>query len=281
MTDTTSAEQAIVPGGASQSPAKPSAQRSSPYPSFTIQQSLEMTRTIYETYGSNFYVTREQVADLLKISSATVQSRMSTAVQYGLLELKPKTGYKVSDLFIKWMRPISDEQQKDALITAFRNPSLYEALIGKFDENVLPPAKPLANILLQNHRIYDAACDEAARIFIENATYLGVLHADRHLRLGSPMAVQEVTSDDPADERTAPVSQVPAAAQESSNSRDRTGDGSRQTFTTHPVSAPEGVPITVALHSKRQATVYLPADATAKDCETVVKWMNLLKETMD
>lgn len=287
MIDTNAAAPAAIPtNGTTAEAAKPTAQRSSPYPSYTIQQSLELVKTIYESYGNTVNVTREQAAKLLGVSTSNIQSKMSTAVQYGFLTLKLKEGYMVSKQFIAWARPIDDAQRREALLTAFKSPSLYQALIARFDGNILPLAEPLANLLLQSHRIYEAGCGEAAKVFIDNANYLGLLDADKHLRVNGPAPAAPAPAEDPSSD-TDDVIDPPAVIYSPSSTGGNGGNGgsggagkgtetSRQQF-----DIPEGVPITVALAGKRKATIYLPADATAKDCETVVKWVTLLKETMD
>lgn len=280
MNDTNTAAPAAAPSNGATDPAAPKApvaQRSSPYPSFTIQQSLDLTKAIYDNYGSNFDVTREQTAQVLNQSTTSVQSKMSTAVQYGWLTLKPKIGYRVSDLFIKWMRPISEEQKNEAMLTSFRNPGLYQALITKFDGNVLPPANLLANILRQDHRIYDSACDEAARIFIENANFLGVLGSDKHLRLNSRTSNMEQPAP-PAGEDGARQDVVVLSA-EVVQPRDESGQ--RQKHTPPPPADPETETMVVPLKGKRRASIILPTGMTANDCDLLIDWINVYKKSMD
>lgn len=283
MPDTHTAAQAASPsnGTANGGPSKPtSGQRSSPYPSFSLQQSLELTNTIYESYGDNAYVTREQAAALIHQSASSVQSKMSTAVQYGLLALKPKVGYKVSDLFIKWKRPISDEQHKEAMLTAFRNPPLYKALIGQFDGGMLPLAGPLANLLRQNHRIFDTACDEAAQIFIDNATHLGVLGPDKHLRVNATGAPSEQSPPESRGDGGGDDGQfVPV---EVMNPNPHAVDGTRiADGLKTPHSQPNAEVLNVKLKGGKTATVIMPHDVTSNDIDLLLEWVELYKKSRD
>ena len=57
--------------------------------------------------------------------------KLSTATQYGLLELRSKEGYKPTDKFTSVYKPLSEEEKKKSEIECLLNPELYIKLVEK------------------------------------------------------------------------------------------------------------------------------------------------------
>lgn len=149
--------------------------RSVAYPSNTISHCVELTSTLYKLFG-NIYATRENICKQLDISDSHVQTQLSSCVQYGLLDLKPKEGYKPTTLFTKIYKPLPSEKKEDSLLEAFKKPELYKNIIKEYNNQPLTP-NGLSIILFRNHKISENASQLAAKIFLDNATSLGLLGA--------------------------------------------------------------------------------------------------------
>lgn len=143
-------------------------------------------------------------------------------------------------------------------------------------------AGPLANLLRQNHRIYDSACDEAAQIFIANANYLGVLDADKHLRVNgtaptastAPPAVMDTAPEAEQVEPSTPVIIMPSQ-QSGGHNNERFGNRHQSSD----AQVYEEEPRTLHLPSKRKALLYLPVGELAeKDWQAILTQIGVWKE---
>lgn len=257
-------------------------QRSSSYPAHTLFYSLEFCEKIYKNYGANYRATREELGDALKASPHTLVLKISAAVQYGLLDMKSKEGYKVSDLFVKYFRPIDESQKKEALLTGFKSPTLYESLINTFDGQILPPEKPLANILLQKHNISEVACEKAAQIFLENAKNLGLLNDENMFSVNSKINLEpEIAEVDDFIIEETEISAIPISKDAGTlNSNIRNAESvDRDRDDKNGFTNSSGVVINILLKDRRTAQLGLPNDATSSDLDTIINWIRLMKES--
>jgi hypothetical protein len=182
-------------------------------------------------------------------------------------------------LFVKWYRPISEETKTEALIEAFRNPPLYADLIEAFEGNILPPLKPLANILFQRHSISDSASDKAADIFIQNAELIGVLDSDRNLSFGVAKkelkddVIEEIAEEDiygENDNYTPTI--IPQKEKEDGNSKFERQDSYQQYL--HNKPSPHNIP----LKDKMPAQLLLPHDVASADFDFIIAYIGLIRQ---
>lgn len=254
-------------------------QRSAAYPSYTILDSLGFSERIYKNYGTNYRATREEIADALNYSVGSMTQKVSAAVQYGLLDMKSKEGYQVTDLFVKWYRPISEESKNQALVEAFKNPSLYIDLIDVFEGHVLPPVKPLASILLQKHSISEKACDKAAEIFEENANIISALSKERVLSFETKEDIENIIEYEQEEieykvvensSESLPPSEYKRNDQSGNKGGDKTGgDGN------HHGNNP--IPHNIPLKNKMPAQLLLPSDVSGADFDFIISYIGLIR----
>lgn len=250
--------------------------RSSKYPSYTISESLEFSEKIYKSYGDNYRATREDIAEALNYSAGSLTQKVSSASQYGFLDMKSKEGYKVTELFTRCYRPISEDSKSKALIEAFCNPPLYSDLIESFKENYLPPVKPLSNILFQKHNISDSASDKAAGVFDENAEFTGLLNKERYLTFGINLDNEEKEDNviegevETIDEDTIPNNDYkPVIIQP--KKREQEINEEQQIFDKSPI--PHNIP----LRNKLPAQLLLPNDVSGADFDFIISYIGLIR----
>ncbi len=250
-------------------------QRSAAYPSYSISDSLDFSEKIYKNYGNNYRATREEIAEALNYSVGSLTQKVSAAVQYGLLDMKSKEGYQVTELFVKWYRPISDEAKHEALVEAFKSPPLYNDLIQVFEGNILPPLKPLANILLQKHNISEKACDKAAEIFEFNAELVSALTGERILVLDKE--AKEIVVDDFEQEEVEDKIQTddnynsPMVVQPPKpENENHTNSGSFENR--------KPIPHNIPLRDKLPAQLLLPSDVNQEDFKFIISYIQLIKD---
>lgn len=184
--------------------------RSKAYPAFTLQYCMRLVESIYGRYGQSTYITREDVAKASGKNVNYIQMPVSSAGQYGILEMKPKMGYKPTELFVRAFKPLSEDERRSALIQCFKGPKLYTDVIAEVGTGKFPTVEGLETILFRKHGISQGAAKTAAEVFYENLNDLKLLGADGVVLLnGTPSAAADANDDDlpPQDEvvSTAPM----------------------------------------------------------------------------
>lgn len=252
-------------------------QRSASYPPHTLEYALDFTQKIYEIYGSSYRSKREEIASALNVGVGTLNDRISASVQYGILNVKPKEGYKVTELFKRYFRPLNQEDKLLSLKEAFNNPKLYSNLLETFEGNILPPLKPLSNILFHNHNISESACEKAAAVFEENVENLGYLKEGRIL---DTQSVYDEFKDDAGEEFVEDAEEIVDSEEESKNNNLYKANTSLQNFknlkqdTNNTIGS---IPHNIPLKNKLPAQLLLPKDVSAADFDFIISYIGLIR----
>jgi hypothetical protein len=154
--------------------------RSAAYPILPINEAYEFAVKINDNFSINNSITRAEIAHVLDFTENTISRDVAACVQYGFLSKTPSEGYKLTKLFDDINRPENEKERKLKLITAFGSPKLFQDLIAKFDNHVIP--LEFANTLIKHHGITYNASKSAAEIFIESGVYVGVINEQRVLK---------------------------------------------------------------------------------------------------
>lgn len=231
------------------------------YPSSELNSILEFVTKIHTDLGHTQYHDKELIAKALGFAWSSIKMKISTCVQYGLLELKHGVGYKVSPLFIQIHKPVTEEEKRSALIEALRNPDLYSRLIDEYNEDVIPNIAVLGTILFRKYNIMEKAAEKAAEIFINNLKSLGLLNQENRLfltRTGQSQNSEEIIIIDSADKNSGMPPLLPPQ------------------FNTQIIST-EMIDIPIPLKSGKKAFLKIPEDITPEDIERVAKFVDALK----
>lgn len=153
------------------------------YPNFTLSASLPFVEKIYTELGSNQYHDKELIAKIHGLAYASIKSKLSTAQQYGLLQIKHGVGYKVTHLFIKLHKPLDDAEKKNAVLTALNSSELYQRLFNQYKDNRIPSVEVLSTVLFRNYGFIDRVSRRIAEIFITNLSDYGLLNAERIIQV--------------------------------------------------------------------------------------------------
>lgn len=229
--------------------------RSASYPADTVLQSFEFAKKINDKFSVAAAVTREEIAHVFNVHPNTLSREIAACVQYGLID-KVEGKYKLSPLFKDIFRPENERDKRISLIKAFGRPKLYQELIEKFDNHVVP--QELTNTLIKHHNITESASTSAADTFIKGGQEVGVINDNRVLTytvaLSSAEKVQyaEITEDHSADKST---SNLPAKI---------------ETFILEDKKEMDGRKIVpIYLTGNKQALLNYPDDITEDDIELV------------
>jgi hypothetical protein len=238
------------------------AARSVSYPRENLEKTLDFVREIHAHAGSSSYLNRESLAEIIKKSTASELA--SAAAHYGLFELKVSVGYKITPLFKRIEKPTNPSEQKVAILEALRNPKVYTQLLSRFSGERVPSSQFLENILSREFAIQEAAAPRAAKIFLENLHFAGVLF-NGLLLLESQSPISE-----PSIEQNAPIqlnenpknSHIEAEIRESNESYSD-AEANHSKSASHKQAGHRV--IEVMLNWDRYAKISLPSDPTQEE----------------
>jgi len=238
---------------------KKTIERSISYPAFSIEYAFDLTRKIYLQFGSSAHNTRETIAKVLRMSSNYLTIPLSTATQYGLLEMKSKIGYNPTSLFVQYYKPESEEEKRGAQLQCLKNPKLYDALLNAYKGNKLPSAQALATTLFRRYNIAENASLKAAEIFIDNLKTLSLLDEENNLL--DPEQTELVANDS-----------IPQDINNSNNLNNNTAaiPTTNQSLT--------DLSMGIKLNDGRKATLVYPENITDNDWDRIIRIINAMKE---
>lgn len=250
----------------SQQQAKTPKIRSVAYPSVSIHASVELAKKIDDEFTDVVFTPRENISKNLKLGGGALDRNLSSCVQYGLLVLKPKVGYKPSSLFKSIKRPLPTENVNDLYKQCLQHPELYKKLIIEFSNKQLPSISGLANILDRLYSVKGDAAEKAARVFINNLEALELIGADNTLSLeGGITPTEDVSEND--DEGVDAPSQPPHVILPLPQSTANSSNSQQNRF----IEAPKTKEIPIFFKDGREAKVILPIDFTDDEIRRVHK----------
>lgn len=237
--------------------------RSVAYPSYTISESFELVRKINQQFGNTTFNTREEIAQELDMSVGALMMKLSTAVQYGLLEMRSKEGYKPSPLFTSIYKPLDEVEKINTEIQCLQKPELYIKLIEQFRGKQLPAIGGLAILLYRSHKVSEDASTKAAKVFLENLNDLKLI--DTENRLKSDFLVVEIHDYIDLQQKAEEFTYVTEPVKTQLNPPPKLYDIKNN-------STDNDIVIPVFLRgANRMSKVLLPEDFTNEDLEQIVR----------
>ena len=115
---------------------------------------------------------------------STVFMRLSTANQYGLLEMKMGEGYKPTPLFTSLYKPLNENEKKEAQLKCLSNSELHSKLIIHYNGKQLPALGGLGILLYRSYKVSEDASSKAAKIFLDNLSEVGLIGENNNLNGG-------------------------------------------------------------------------------------------------
>lgn len=147
--------------------------RSSAYPSINLGEAIECIEKIKKAL-SNAPFNRENGAKALGYSgvSGASAAKIAALVHFGLVS---RTGdvYKLSLLADRILIHKSEEDKKNAIVEALKNPKLYRELIEEFKNQALPTL--LNHILVRDHKISEKVSKQVVKDFSSSLEFAGLL----------------------------------------------------------------------------------------------------------
>lgn len=145
-----------------------------PRPLFNLKDSINMTKKIYDDNSRN-YIDETVIAQTLNhtsSSSGAFGRKITTLLQYGLIEKIQEKQYKVSEKYIHYITELVTENKSQYLETFLNNPTLFKEIKTWFNDlNTINEQLIISNMIRKRNANKEVAND-TAKIFCESLNFV-------------------------------------------------------------------------------------------------------------
>ena len=249
--------------------AKKSREKSVRYPAYSLEECVEFLRMVH-TIGGKKEAPVESVLSKLKIitpDNKRYKYLTSSTEIFGLIK-KTDTGITPTEIgTLILYPPDGEEQRKKLFVDAFKTPQVYQKIIERYNETILPNADILKNILY-SFGIARNALDTAVNAFMSSAKVAGVLDQNNRL-LSSNLEIEPVSGQQQFSENTQGAEKQKEPVQPLPNKTNATqGESTKQDSDVFKFEIPTT--------SGKKASILLPKDWEKDDIELLIKLLRVL-----
>jgi hypothetical protein len=163
---------------------KKTREKSVRYPYYGLKECIEYLSLVHEIAGKK-EAPIEAILSKLKITSPNTKRYRyltSSSEIFGLIK-KTDMGIKPTEMgTLILYPPLGEEQRKKLLIEAFKSPLLYQNILEKYNQMILPNFEILKNVFY-NLGIAKIVLNQAVKAFIESAQYVNALDSNNRLNV--------------------------------------------------------------------------------------------------
>jgi predicted nucleotide-binding protein len=157
--------------------AEDSEQTVTDFPRHTLQQTLQLATALEEKNGGNPLAPLDLAIALGRgPASSDYRVMLSSSIRYGLTSgSHTQARVVLQELGREIVQPRSDEDRRRALIRAALKPNVFRQIYEYYKGKRLPDESFFRNILLREFKIARPAIDAAAKIFLANMSFVGLV----------------------------------------------------------------------------------------------------------
>lgn len=251
--------------------------RSVSHPRYSLKQSEELARLTFDEGARG--CDQDIVAAKMKYKNAqngAFRSLRAAANQFGLITYDGDVHMSVAERWIEVFHADDIDLLLKARQEAMEQPDLYRQLLAKYADRQLPSLDRLEKELYLGHDygILKDAASLAARVFVDSATYAGMIDTKGFLRAGGNKSSSTALGEPPANDDATDVSAAPSSMQANSQVRNILAQGNQEVF-----AIPEGLDrLEVQLRGGRRAYLFVPVPLPAVEKERLKKYIDLILE---
>lgn len=173
-------------------------QKSPNAPAYSIQECLEDVRKIFRA-EHQVPISRESIAEHLSLAaqSGPFNRKLSSLRQYGLLEPIGKD-LRVSDLYLRIDHAADEQERQRALREAIGRPTIFQGLLGQYENSGIPSDINLINQLIIKYRFTKKNAETVSKSFLESYRFTGLGQGQRFSTHALPFS-QASTAPVPLD----------------------------------------------------------------------------------
>lgn len=253
-------------------------QKSPNAPAYSIQECLEDVRKVFRA-DNQVPISRESIAEHLSLASQSgpFNRKLSSLRQYGLLEPIGKD-LRVSDLYLRIDHAADEQERQRALREAIGRPTIFQGLLGQYENSGIPSDINLINQLIIKYRFTKKNAETVSKSFLESYRFTGLGQGQRFSTNALPFRQMSQISQTPIP----PASVDPVLQQELSQALDRSSDHA-ETFgqetpsrhDQHQQRCRQEIP----LGAGRRAVLELPEDISTQEITKIVRVLKALGDT--
>lgn len=241
-------------------------EKSALYPGATWSDCMEFIQKI-----SSFNLKAVSYHELAKkygLSNPTTKSftaKIGAAKQFGLITTAQGNTIQLTEASKRLLYP-TGESIKPLQLQCFALPPLYSKLIDKYDGIAIPAPELLANILMNEHRITRSVKDAAAKIFLQSAEQLDLLH-------GGILCYSDALETDPSN--------APQQSELESQENSDTGAAVEKPVSAASAAVPTAgeadyITQSIPCENGKVAKIAIPIDATEDDLYLIHDMLNVV-----
>jgi hypothetical protein len=149
------------------------AKRSPRYPRQNLSKSLDMVKKLFDgAHQSKMDMdTAAKVIGYSNSASGAASSALGSLRQFGLVD-GLRGDIAVSDLAMKILQPMHDEERVDALHEAAMKPEIFERIMGQFGDRLPSIDEPIRAFLIRHEGFSAGGADEVVDNLRETLSFL-------------------------------------------------------------------------------------------------------------
>lgn len=235
--------------------------RKTPYVSRTLANILHFVTNIYSKLGPGYH-DAAKIAAVNGLKALSIKQQLTTAQQYGLLEIKFGIGYRTTNLFTRIHLYKNDKEKRSATIEALKKPETYAGLFKEFEFHTVP-LEGVRNHLIRDHGYTNDLAEKLAQIFIDNLKENNLLDSRGVLMSGVQfISTPEEIIEDPYQKPQ--VQETPIIPDSSGKDEDTLFE------------------LPIPLPGKRRAFLKYPVDTiTRKDIKVITKALEFIASSLE
>ena len=241
-------------------------------PAYSIQECLEDIRKIFRA-EHQVPISRESIAEHLSLAaqSGPFNRKLSSLRQFGLLEPIGKD-LRVSDLFLRIDHAAEDSDRSHALRDALGRPTIFQGLLGQYENSGIPSDLNLTNQLIIKYRFTKKNAETVARAFLKSYRFAG-------LGSGRPLFPPPLPFSPPLQPAQEPPSPPPALIVE------RESPHNYEQLEQMPQPVPQTIQQPaqqsqcrqeIPLGTRRRAVIELPDDVSPEELAKIIRVLKAL-----
>lgn len=161
--------------------------RSPSFPSKNIVEAKRFSISVFENVGETVL----PYAELAKKGEVAVREADSFAVsssQYGFMKIERGKGYGAVAKVCSALRLPKEGEENALYLNAFISPPLYKTIISLFNGKKITEQGLIID-LVRDHEFGDTGAKIAAKVFIENVQFLGLIDTDGILNVDAEIKI--------------------------------------------------------------------------------------------
>lgn len=248
---------------------KKSREKSVRYPAYSLEECVEFLKIVH-TIGGKKETPIESVLSKLKITTPDnrrFKYLTSSAEIFGLIK-KTSNGITPTEFGTLIVYPLNgEEQRKQLILDAFNAPQLYQRIIERYKDTILPDVETLKPIFY-NLGIAGNVLDTAVNAFMTSAKFAGALDQNNRL-LSSNLenCLKPIQQPQSGEDQTTekPKEPVPPAPFKTNTIKDESVNQDSEVFR-----------FEIPIASGKKASILLPKDWKKEDIDLLVKLLRVL-----